>query len=276
MINTLREHWGRVTVVGILLVLLIFVVPILGATWEVWSITVSQLIIAGFGALGTVVLAVLTVVTLQQNQKLVEERRKEREEPLQRDVLREIVWPAIDVIDENKTKLRDENFQWTKAGGAEPPGLDLERIAGENDRVIDDWFVDGFPDVTETLVEYDDLVFRLDRKARAVIDGMETPLENYLDENDIVDGEGEAVRHTDVLEYLLTGDMPARDSGRPNWWVDNKDEFKKIVWDNAEDDYEGFLDTRQELFNYSNNVRKSLIGVRKNLEYGYGISPNTD
>jgi hypothetical protein len=260
----------------ILVSALVLVVPILGYLQGLWSETTSRLLMSGMGVLGTVLLATLTFLTLLDNRILIQERVKERKKPLQRDMMEKIVWPAIESLNDNKEKLKQEEFDWlasdyTDTDDFEFVNLNLEMIAIRGDPVTSDRFADAFPEVTDEMVQYDEYLAGLDECAFKYITKARGAILDYIETNNVTNEDGDLVNSDDALHFLLVGDRPARDDGRPDWWVEHKWEFKRIAAENAGDYYDKFHKQRTKVFNYTNQVRHSLVEVRKDIEPEYGI-----
>ncbi|MBX0284746.1 hypothetical protein EGH22_00245 [Halomicroarcula sp. F28] len=228
-----------------------------------------QLLIAGTGALGTVLLASLTLLTLLDNRELVKEHKKQRRKPIQKNILRLIVLPAIEVVDENKEKLFDPRFIWAATNDSELPEVDLELIAERGDPVLSDEFVDSYPDVVDTMMKYDDKVLELDELSNEFTEETEEPLSKYLQQKPIKDSDGSIVQAFYAQNIIL---LRTDDSfSAPDWWNEHKEEISRIAFEHAGEEYEEFRKVRNDLFNYSNAVRDTLIDTRKSIELEYGI-----
>lgn len=278
----MTDHWlhdnRHSLAFGALIFSFIFtlVIPIIGYLFNFWSSTVSRLLMTGFGGLGTITLALLTFLTLIENRILVQERLKEREKPLQRDMLEKIVWPAIDTLDENRQKLNSEDFNWLNSDtkdkdGLEPVNVGLKQIGERGDPVTSDRFVEAYPEVADKLVKYDEQLVTLDKYACECIECTREPIAEYFSSVYLGQSYLSPVEVDDVLNYLLVGDRPGRDDERPDWWTEHKQEFKRIAGECAGAHYEKFHKQRRKVFNYSNEVRRSLVEVREDIEQEYGI-----
>lgn len=261
----------------------VIIVPIWGYLYGIWSSTLSRLLMVGVSGLGTILLATLTFITLLDNRILVQERLKERDKPLQQDMLAKIVWPAIDAVDENQQKIRNENFNWIAAdyeGELELVNIDMEMIAERGDPVTSDRFVENYPEVAEQMRQYDKSLMRLDKCAYKYIQRVRKPMSDYIHaekiqktESSVIEvGEIEDLVEADAaMNYLLIGDRPSREENRPKWWANHKQEFKKIAYQNAEEYCQIFKDLQTKVVNDSNDVRRSLVQVREDIETEYGI-----
>lgn len=287
----LRDHRYEIAIgVFILSVIFLLVIPLLGYLRGLWSSTVSRLLISGIGGLGTILLALLTFLTLLDNHVLVKERVKEREKPLQRDMLEKIVWPAIDSIAANKRKLSDREIDWTAAdpeGSFEFVNVDLEMISERGDPVTSDRFVEEYPEAVKYMEEYDEKLAKLDQSIYEFMECTREPLLEYIHSEDIsvekvnpVFGSGSVedsnVDIDKVFQLIFSGEEPLLDEDRPDWWQNHKEEIYRIVSENDEGYYKKFRSLRTEVFNYSNEVRAVLVEVREEIETEYGISRHQD
>lgn len=273
-----QNHRYSLTVIALVFVaVLILPLPILGFVCGYISETVARLLMVGIGAFGTVLLATITLLTLVDNRILVQERIKEREKPLMEDMLRKIVWPAVEIVDENKDKLGSEDMDWSKAAGPfddrefEMINVNLEPIARRGDPITSDRFVEKFQNTTNKMIEYDKKIMRLDKLAGNIFENLRSPISEYIEDHEITYESHKLVDPDDVINFLLIGDKPARDDDRPDFWVENKDKFKRIAWNHDEKNLEEFYNVNRELFNYSNVVREALVEVREEIEPEFGI-----
>ena len=280
--NWFQEHRYYIAGIGFLsLSTLVLGVPLYGYSQGILSETMTRLLMSGLGVLGTVLLATLTFLTLLDNRILTQERVKERKKPLQRDMIENIVRPAIDALNNNKELVKEEGFNWlaadyTDSDEFEMVNLDLKMIGYRRDLVMSDRFADEFPDVVDEMTQYDEYLIDLDKCAFEYITGSRDAISEHIESSQITDDNGEVLNADDALHFLLVGDRPSRDDERPNWWVNHKGEFKRIAAENAGEYYDMFYESRRKVFNYTNQVRQSLIEVRRETEPEYGIESSRE
>lgn len=278
--NSVAENWlyNNRYLLGIgalIAVFSILALPIIGYVQGYWSSTVSQLIITGLGALGTVTLAILTVVTLTQNRQIMEERRKDREAPIQQAVLQEIVLSAEERMEKNYEKLFEEQFDWMEATTQEIEllAIDLETLQRQDDPVAREEFEEKYPEVDELMAAYDGQIFYLNNTARKIIEEIQSPLKDYIRSNQIMDSEGYEIEVGRVINRLLNMEEILSDDAPPDWWRENEQAFKDIARENSEE-YSEFLSEQNELTNLEQEVSKALIEVKKDIRQEYGIYPD--
>ena len=272
-----QKHRYYIAGIGfILLSVSILGVPVIGYSWGIWSETVMQVLMSGMSVAGTLLLATLTFLTLIDNRILIQERVKERKKPLQRDMIENIVRPSISIIDKNETKLKQESFDWleadyTNTDDFEFVNIDMYMIGMRRDPVMSSRFADEFPDVADEMVKYDEYLTDLDACAFKYITECREAISEYIEMHEISNRNDEIIDADEVLNFLLIGDIPSRDDERPDWWVNHKQEFKRIAAENTGKYYDQFHKCKRKVFNYTNQVRKSLLDVRKSIEPAYGI-----
>jgi len=247
-----KDYSGEIIGGATLVLIFVFIIPIFGQVSGLWSGVVSQLIIAGIGAVGTLTLAAVTAVTLWQNQQMVKEQQRQRERPLIESILRNIVWDALDKIESNKKKIRDSEFDWIDADHTkldsdelEMVNLDLDLIGVRRDDVQSEQFVDRYPEAVEKMEQYDKYVITLDKYAYSVISTVREPLYEYL-ENNSERGEFEFLNNVVVFNAILGTGVDSSEVN-PEWWEEHEEDIIRIVYENARDDYQDFLECQKSI-----------------------------
>lgn len=242
-------------------IFLVLILPI-GLYMNGWvSPQVATLITGGLSALGTLLLAAATLISLFENRRLTELRLKQQERPLREDELRGIVYPSIEKIDENKQKIKSEDFNWIPAEKSYDYDLDPEETEmvyidldpiWQEDPVISDRFLSRYPETTELLDKYSRMIIELDKCAGKFIADIRDPMEEFIESEDVKDEDGAPADPDEAINYLLVGNRPNRYNQRPDYWVEYSEEFLQLINEaGAEESYERFSQKRNQVFNFS-------------------------
>lgn len=183
MDSPLYEHRFKVVLGSVLLsVVPVLVVPIGGVVYGFISDTTARLLIAGFGALGTISLVAITFLTIQHNQVLVSERRKDREKPIQKAVLREVVVPSIQSLESNRDEIKNGQVSWSEAkvslenGGAIDRKECLRTCLQSADSAVLEYTEDEYPELIQLLRQYDSKIHQVHQFADELLRELEEPI----------------------------------------------------------------------------------------------------
>jgi hypothetical protein len=227
----------------------------------------------GFGAVGTVLLATLTFITISYNQVLVNERLKERQKNLEIDLSKKIIWPAFDAVSDNRERIRNGDIDWMDADV--PPTEDeikdtiLETIAFPEDPVTAERFSNRYPEVAERMCEYDKTLLRLESNAQKIIREVKPHITDHIYEGGVLE-DSQPVDQGKVINNILNKRHMVR-ADQPDWWRDNRSDFLDLVWDHAGGEYKEFKNYRNELLDSSISLESELKEIRKDIEPDYGI-----
>jgi len=273
MDSPLYHHRYKIAVGTVLFsIILVLVIPIGGFVLGHVSQTVSRLLIAGLGALGTILLATLTVLSMLNNRVLVQERLKDREKPIQKAVLRDVVESALTTIDSNRSKILHGEVNWTDATfdtrQTDLLGINLETCYDDPDAVAVERFAQSYPETAQLVSEYDNRVYRLSNYARELMKELEDPMSDFrLHTEGITEDD-----HEDLMKLVLSvyDGVEKQEENLPNWWVEHGVQAE-VAATEAGSDLESWYDEQEDFLDFSGRVQEELIEVKKEIQSDYGI-----
>lgn len=289
-LEKLKSSFGLKTNLILLIVLVIATVSSI-----VWTIlahqagqmngTTAQLIIAGFGALSSTLLAVATVISVLMNSRMIEEKKLDREKPLIKDELSKVIQPAIHDVKANESMYEEDTINWLYLdpddpfnqmsvlnGGAnfllssirdkEPDQTILRRVKYEYELVYED------------MEKHDRLLEKGSEKAKELFNSFENDLEKFIRENNLQRPLSEDLVETKTIAAQLL--EPGRGMG---------DKFREIVWDPYVEDFARIFEENtdkenvQELAEIKKQYRRQLydtkhvlINTQSDLLEKFGLS----
>jgi len=116
-------QYSRLLSDWLLILLFIFIsligVSILGIAILNWWNTPQgdglDLLITATGAFGTLILAAATFISIRYNLKNISEMEKEREQPIVKDEIANVINPAIEALNSNSDRYSDSDLDWLYA-----------------------------------------------------------------------------------------------------------------------------------------------------------------
>ena len=278
MDSTFYQHRYKLAVGAVAVsTLLVLVIPVAGFMLGYVSETLSRLLIAGLGALGTILLATLTSLTILNNRVLVRERLKDREKPIQRAVLRDVVESALSAISSNRSKILDGEVNWTdapfEARQVDLLGVNLETCYDDPDAVAVERFAQSYPETAQMVRVYDDRLHGLSNTARELIERLEEPdTEFRLSTEGITEND-----HEELMNLLLSvyEGVEKEDEDLPDWWVEHRTEAHVAVT-NEVPELEEWHKEQENFLDFSGKVQEQLIEVKREIQSEYGIDLEED
>lgn len=273
MESRLYQHRYTIAVGALLLsVILVLVIPIGGFVLGYVSQTVSRLLIAGLGALGTILLATLTVLTILNNQVLINERLKDREKPIQTAVLRDVVESALTTVDSNRSKILHCEVNWVdvsfETGQTDLLGVNLETCYDDPDAVAIERFAQSYPETAQLVSEYDDRVYELSNSARDLVKELEDPVSEFrLNTEGITENDHEQLMRLLLSVYEGTN---KQDDNLPNWWIEHRVEAEAAAME-AVPELGHWYEEQENFLDFSGKVQEELIEVKREIQSEYGI-----
>jgi len=273
MESRLYQHRYTIAVGALLLsVILVLVIPIGGFVLGYVSQTVSRLLIAGLGALGTILLATLTVLTILNNQVLINERLKDREKPIQTAVLRDVVESALTTVDSNRSKVLHSEVNWVdvpfETGQTDLLGVNLETCYDDPDAIAIERFAQSYPETAQLVSEYDDRVYGLSNSARDLVKELEDTVSDFrLNTEGITEND-----HGQLMRLLLSvyEGTNKQDEDLPNWWIEHRVEAEAAAME-AVPELGRWYEEQEDFLDFSGKVQEELIEVKREIQSEYGI-----
>lgn len=234
----------------------------------------ASLIIGGIGAFATATLAIATYNTVLQNRRTVEELQKDREKPLAKDKLRQLVVPLIDKLDSKIEDMEQETTAWVQVRdsfGSPVGSTPYGRLLSDDisDTVLRELERDN-PKLLEQIKNHDDTASDMEETVDNILEALEERIQEFVDEHSLEDDEGEPVDTVEVSKYVqaeYSGDSPPRN--HEEFWESHGDVLKELKDEKIVD----LLDKAES--NYSDcckSLRSELIDYKVELQQRYGIS----
>ncbi|MFC7046952.1 hypothetical protein ACFQH6_17475 [Halobacteriaceae archaeon GCM10025711] len=285
-----RPDIGRVTLVKLALGLIAVaaVVTILQYRFGGVEHNLASLIVNSLAALGTVVLALATFETIQQNQRSLEELEKDREKPLKIDELGEIIQPAIDGLDTNIEHLEAGFIAWEQS--RDSPSIDMATpLPDDGDRAVLRRFKRDYPELYERMDSYSDAVQDVKRTADSFASAVEPELRSAL-EDIAMDAETDHARasmpDSNITVTLLVNDVPPDGLSTNSYqsditsfwdqydpfWRDLRDDLVNLAGGVADHELSALNSEKDDILAESRALREKLIEVKGDIRAEYGIS----
>jgi hypothetical protein len=271
----------RAFVIGGGLALLALVVGVPGAVIAYVYVGFPQqftsLLISSFGALSTVLLALVTFATFIENQMRFE---KESQRTLVHEELREVLQPSASRLEANRSHLNDDIVDWHRFDGeqwqnATVLGFELEPLHGRPnaDAVVFERFFGRAPAIAEQFDEHDDQVEQLATAGRELVETLTKPLEEYIEKNDIEHASYSSPKWMAVYVLNDVDELPDINKDQ-DVWAEYKDEFRAVAEDVASDDLENFRQLKREYLAFGESLKQDVEETRGDLQREYNISLN--
>ncbi len=279
---------------GVVVIVLLAIVMIL-IGYMLWTQPIANntgAIMTGLGALGTLFLAYSTLMTVKQNRLTIEQNedlvslQEERVDKLDRmnkkekyQVIHEqVIQPAKDVIEENKTKLESNSYNWNKQGGSDFKKIhDHIQTHETNLRV----FESEFDELSESFSKHDNLIDEFDSDAttfskalsRGIRDWLRArmPEEDKQTQNDAVD----AVIEQIVNNRKSTSDLPDAVSLSPQEIQathGGSEKYSIGLSESYMSELDTFKNTKQELIDFIDDLMRALLDAESDLSEEYFIA----
>lgn len=269
---------GLTTVlVGVVILLLYFY-------WQGYSTaTRIQVLIGALSGLGTLLLAAGTFLSLWQNEREVEELHKDREKPIVADEIQNFIQPAIDRLERDiqDVKYEDRNIDWhnledpSERLGERLPRSVIYRSFAEDevDRTALKRFQEEAPDLWERVQEREKTIERGIELSNSIVEKIRDQVIDYIEENEIENREGEHPE-IDTLLHAILKDLDSYADNHADYevWENYCEEFLNIRREYAGEEYEQLLQTEDEIFELTKELREKLLSRKVALREEYGIS----
>ncbi|WP_136591617.1 hypothetical protein [Salinigranum halophilum] len=228
----------------------------------------------GFGALGTIFLALLTYLTLRDNQKLVHEELKDREKPIWNAVLRDIVNASLQSISSNGSVISNAEVEWTETKSKQSPtdltGTGLNTCLDNPDLVAVEYFWQSYPEASRLVSQYDQRLHEMTDTARDVLERLEDPVTDFrLNTRGITEHD-----HDRLLSLLIAGPEATSSEELPEWWVENEGAIQSELIDNIPE-LQAWYDDLEEFLTFSERLQEQLRHAKRDIQSEYGIDPDS-
>lgn len=257
--------------------------------YELWWVDV-RLALLGLGVLANVALATAYVFSLLRSRQ---DEIRAQEKPLIRDVLNEVINPALSDIDHNLDGLYTiymnhqihgpfTFYQVFLDNYVSEPYILTSKISLKSSSC--GIFVDMYPDAKKHIENHDRNIYVLLEKERELVTKLSPKLNEYIDTTKINTDSTIDVNYISVLmirmvrprlesdffeldeEYPILGEkLPDCLSGHHEELIDIYTET--IPWE----DYKEYGEKRRIYYSSANNLRKILNEYKNNLRYDYSI-----
>lgn len=269
---------------GLTSLLILIVLVVLFAYWTGnWNATEAQVIVGGLGGLGTLLLASGTFLSLWHNEREVENLRKEREKPIVADEIRNFIQPAINRLESDIQDIEqhDREIDWhyvkmpdSGFSGGLPHSVIYRQFTEDNkDETAMKRFQEDAPELWDLVIDREATIEegvkisdRIEAKIRPLI-------EEYIQENDI-ENRNEETPNIDVLLSSTLRDIDSYGENHEDYevWENHRQEFRRILHKEAEDDYEQLMAKEDDIHGLTKELREELLSRKVALREEYGIS----
>jgi len=273
--------------VGVFLLLIV-----VGGAWWIWSVwgdlamaTKANVVVGIMGAIGTFSLGGITLFTLLQNRRMIREREKEREKPLVKNVLDEVILPSLKAVEHDlsiirgQARVKDEvpSVNWMdKKGRTSQRDRNLSHVHPDHllssNIAARSWFRTNFPDVCEEMEEREEMVDEGYEKGRAIRENLEKQIRNYVEENEITTEIGDYPDGYPIAYGIWAKKDSLNDDQLAEIWEGHREEFLEMRKE-VEDDIRELKEMENKRLSHKCSDILDLLGlVNRDLMTEYRIS----
>lgn len=266
-----------------IIILLLFLTLVLlsligaGIGYLYFGATLSEvrIILLGIGIMANLLLVSAYVLTLIQNRRM---DIREREKPLKKDVLSQVIQPAITAMDENRKRLFTPELS-TFPGRLftfkfffdeeEYLRRYLQQPIFVNESQPQKRFLQDETELIEMMDQHDELLFDfLKLEYRLKTDLVECIIREVGYEN------AESVDVGEISVILLRGFAPGEDHSEYDFWKENQNEIEEVVFELRYETqiYRKYSRMRREYSNFTEDLETELKKYEENIQRSYGIS----
>lgn len=276
-----RRTWLFDLLLSLLLVLLFFTVVsilALGITGRI-DTEVSSTIVSGLAALGTVALAGITLYTVRQNRRELNQIRKDRYRPLVIDEISNIVYPSMRILSHNIEYLEENkgDNRWMYHDGLEHHNWGESPTSVISSRDYDPVAVERFrsdcPVLLRKMESYDWLLVYLAGLADSIGEELDPLIKEIFEQSEYTrDLEYENNRRVILSSILGQIDEYGESSELYEFWEAHGDELNQLAYSEVKPLYTELIEGEEYLREYSEKIRGELVARQKELQEEYGIS----
>jgi hypothetical protein len=234
----------------------------------------ASVLMTGISAVGTLSLAVVTYLSLRQNDKRIEEMRKQREKPLVMDEIENVIGTAIEALRTDMRMIEDEDrhISWVLEDGPTPPavagmpGATIQKGISEaaNQRLRRE-----APQLWERMEAHDQLAEELCELGSEIAQSVEPVLSDFAKGKDFdIDQNDRRVLLDSIVVQL---DDFGEDRNLYEFWRENGDELRRLPHIECQSLFDEFQNKTEEYERHSRELQESLEDRKKQLRGEYGI-----
>lgn len=259
--------YASIGAIALVLVYMLLVIILFGQ--DLISSSFANILMQGAVSMGTILLASITWMTLRQNQK-------DRQKRLQRELIEEVIRPAINTLDGNAHAIQEDNISWLRLdldrNHLNPHRFTLWQVrSSAMDHVAFLRFGDEYPRLKSKIEQYDKDLNKLHQIAEQIGEKTHDEIERVI-EKEVDEG---SINTKIVIECLLNDSLPQDSTQRLNLlWNNHYNELKAILECKAEDEWSEFTALRTEIVNSSSTLREELEQARREIRRQHEIVRN--
>ncbi|MFW5955908.1 MAG: hypothetical protein ACOCQY_00730 [Halorhabdus sp.] len=275
--NVILEN--RYTFALVLFIAVIFVgtLPLIGYRYGWLSLAQVRVTLSGIGAIGTLSLAIFTVLSILETRKQSKARVKEQDKYIQEQILRETNNIRF-TVEQNEDKLYNPDFDWTTAlefdEEVSAVEVDLDPLEMIHPTAVGR-FKDENPSAQESIKTYNECLLEIDSMASQIIDESYEYISQCIDSFEITDSDDRLMSSDEVLDLVFSGKklrQDGLDEEDPDWWA-MEGELRKQIEKCVDGGLEEFFDEKQNLELKSSVVKDELDNVRDYILDEYPVQP---
>ncbi|WP_276260595.1 hypothetical protein [Haloglomus litoreum] len=256
----------------------------IGASWDALAqSTRISVATATLGVIGTLFLAVATFWSVSQNRRLIEERIREREKEVVREELNAFIEPSIAIVQSNINVVREaEAREWINKtpnriydirGQTAILKTEVQLVFLPADPYLRERIPAEDPDVVEAIEKHNQMVQQFTQLRQDIIQEIEKPVEDFLQENDYADEFEE-----DELDVLLDAVVKENEGYRDHeeFWESEQDELIALAYDVAAEPLNEIDQNVDEYLSLCESLQQHLRSRKAQLKEEYGIISEFD
>lgn len=233
--------------------------------------TLSQLLISGLGASGTVLLAFLTYQTISNNQELIEEQRKDRDSHLQELMVRKVIKPSVNTAQRNIHSLSRVSHDWTNGVANEGDIFCLDMIHVNTYPTLNEKFSEEHPEVERIMKSHNRLVRSMDECVEEIYSECEGPIESYLNHYEVYFQDPTQEEYRVDPERVINYHLSKSDGSQYDWWVQHSENLSQIIEHHSSKEMRKFNRKQEDIKDKLISLESSLEEAKKKIENEYGV-----
>lgn len=255
------------------MLLIVLVGLVLGVIWTIasyevgnFSIEASTLYVQSLSVIATTSVVAVYLINIIRDE---EEEEWRSEGQLMEDMTREVIRPAISVLEENIQLIQTASVNWEKEGGSVIrlllPGIDADEREIER-------LQRHYPDVYKKMQTHYDKRKDLVRASSPVITTLSMEIEHLLENENIdISNWGTIDASYEYAKYIMNSDWPDHRSPLYDPWIEYNQDFRSFT-DEIDADFEAFREKEEEYLVFALELESDLRDVREELREKYRIS----
>ena len=250
-------NWSAISIIGGISTLVVLTIIVITFALQGWiSLPIASLVVTAIGAFGTIILAGATYLSIRQNQITIEELRKDRQQPVVLDVLREVIHPNLERANNSVRRMRSGQIPFDPGNGVRSRVRPVS--AKDVDLTTLEQITDEYPDLIDKLNDWSQLFRAFDEAVIEADEEVSRMLEKELTTDDPT---------SDHVKNTLIACVKSRSLSD-----ERHRELREMLWTDCESVMVEVRRNQYNLLQHLERVEDDLVELEQELKQNYGIS----